>query len=169
MKHQIVAFLLVALLVPGTSMAEKPSEGIEVVLSPTGAGQDARGTIHLVEKEDALQLKGSFQGLSKGRYAFHIHEKGSCAERGEAAGPHFNPTGKPHGAPDAAERHAGDLGNIESTGASSTTVDIHDKVLKSVGLQGLKGRSIVLHEAPDDLKSQPSGNAGARIACGVIG
>lgn len=167
MKHQIIAFLMVALLAPGDLHAEA-TEGIRVVLSPTGAGQDARGEIVLSEGSDAIHLKGSISGLSKGRYGFHVHEKGSCAQRGEAAGPHFNPSGKPHGAPDAAERHAGDLGNIEASGTGSTTIDVHDKALKSVKLEGLKGKSIVVHEGPDDLKSQPSGNAGARISCGVI-
>lgn len=172
MRYALIALGLVASISHINHAAADDSESVHhkfnIVLSPTGSGPDARGELEMREEQEGIRLLGRIQGLPKGRFGFHIHEKGSCAARGEAAGPHFNPSGAPHGAPGASERHAGDLGNIEATGSGTTLVDIQDKVLKTIGLKGIKGRTIVLHGRPDDLKSQPSGSAGPRIACGII-
>jgi len=87
---------------------------------------------------------------------------------GNAAAGHFNPTGAPHGAPDAASHHAGDFGNVtaDANGEVHTTFTTHSITINS-GATGVVGHAIILHANADDLTSQPSGNAGARIACGV--
>ena len=83
---------------------------------------------------------------------------------------HFNPTNQPHAAPDAAARHEGDMGNVEADSSGNAKLDYVDHQI-SLGndAKSAIGRSVVVHAKPDDLKTQPSGDAGGRIACGVIG
>ena len=82
---------------------------------------------------------------------------------------HFNPTHKQHGAPDASDRHAGDLGNIEADASGKAHLEWTDKVMKLSGADSIVGHAVIVHEKADDLKTQPTGNAGGRLACGVIG
>ncbi len=141
-------------------------------LQPT-KGNEAKGTVTFTPTEEANKVKVQVH-LSDlkpgGVHGMHIHEKGDCsAADGSSAGGHFNPAGKPHGDRTAAERHAGDLGNVESssTGEVSATFDVQD-ISVSDGQEGIIGKSVILHEKADDLKTQPSGNSGGRIACAVI-
>ncbi|KAL0637410.1 Superoxide dismutase [Cu-Zn] [Maublancomyces gigas] len=105
----------------------------------------------------------------------HIHEFGDNSNGCTSAGPHFNPFGKTHGAPEDSERHVGDLGNIETNGQGVAIGTIVDKHIKLIGPESILGRSIVVHSATDDLgkgghpDSLKTGNAGLRPACGVIG
>jgi Cu-Zn family superoxide dismutase len=109
-------------------------------------------------------------GLTPGAHGFHVHEFGDCSMAdGTCAGAHFNPTGAPHGGPDDARRHAGDLGNVKADESGKAIYKRVDKMLALNGPSSIIGRSIIVHAAPDDLKTQPSGNAGARVGCGVIG
>jgi Cu-Zn family superoxide dismutase len=104
-----------------------------------------------------------------GKHGFHVHEFGDCSMAdGVCAGGHFNPTGSPHGSPDAAKRHVGDFGNLTADESGKATYKRVDKLITFSGPNSIIGRSIIVHAAPDDF-SQPSGNAGARIGCGVIG
>ncbi|CAN5323046.1 hypothetical protein BH24PSE2_BH24PSE2_01020 [soil metagenome] len=115
-------------------------------------------------------VTGTIEGLAAGKHGFHVHELGDCtAPDGASAGGHFNPDDQPHGGPDQAARHAGDLGNIEAAEGGSVTLDLQDDRLAMTGAQSIIGRALVVHAQADDLKSQPSGKAGARVACGVIG
>ena len=141
-------------------------------LQPT-KGNQAKGTVTFTPTDDANKVKVQVH-LSDlkpgGIHGMHIHEKGDCsAADASSAGDHFNPAGKPHGDRSVLERHAGDLGNVEasSAGKVSATFDIDD-ISVSDGQQGIIGRSVILHAKADDLKTQPSGNSGARIACAVI-
>lgn len=137
-----------------------------VVLRPT-MGQKARGTIELTQTDEGVKLQGKIRNLSPGEHGFHIHEFGDLrGTDGKAAGGHYNPEDKKHGGPDAPEHHAGDLGNIRANDSGVAEVN---KVAKGLKLHFIIGRSIVVHEKADDLKSQPSGDAGARVAVGVIG
>ena len=108
--------------------------------------------------------------IEPGDHAIHIHEKGDCsAPDAKSAGDHFNPTKAPHGAPDAPQHHAGDLGNLTAgeDGVAQKTVTV-DFVTVADGEKSAVGKAVVVHEKPDDMKSQPAGNAGARISCGVV-
>lgn len=116
-----------------------------------------------------VRIEGRVHGLSPGKHGFHIHEFGECEGAGaKAAGDHFNPEGAPHGAPWSAERHAGDLGNIEANDDGVAEVRIEsDAISLGDGEGDVKGRALIIHADADDF-TQPAGNAGARVACGVI-
>src|SRR5262249_10797734 len=105
-----------------------------------------------------------------GMHGLHIHEKGDCSDpEAKNAGGHFNPGGMPHAGPTAAQRHAGDLGNIEVKENDSGDPDTTSEMLTvKPGPNSVIGRSVVFHEKVDDLATQPTGNAGGRLGCGVI-
>ena len=116
--------------------------------------------------EDQVLVIAKVAGLKPGgKYGFHIHRYGECRENGVYAGPHFNPYGSEHGAPHSEERHEGDLGNLT---AGPNGVALYKKII-DICLYKISGRSVIIHARPDDLRSQPSGNAGPYIGCGVIG
>lgn len=138
-------------------------------LHPT-EGNEVRGVIHFVEEKDGVRVHGEVTGLRPGKHGFHVHEWGDCAcADATCAGSHFNPEGAPHGGPTSAERHVGDLGNIEADATGKAVVDFTDKRISLSGDHSVIGRALLVHADPDDLTSQPTGNAGARLACGVIG
>lgn len=165
--------LLVPLLVLSARGVETADEGgatfkAVAVVHPVGKSK-VHGKITFTEKDGMVTLKGEIHGLTPGKHGFHIHEFGdSSSADGSAAGGHFNPTKKPHGSPDAEERHVGDLGNITADDSGKAVIDMTDKVLKLQGPMSIIGRSVIIHADPDDF-SQPVGNAGARIGCGVVG
>jgi Cu-Zn family superoxide dismutase len=109
-------------------------------------------------------------GLAPGSHGFHIHEKGDCsAPDGTSAGGHFNPLGKPHAHPTVADRHAGDLPMLEADASGNATLTATiDLVTIGSGATDIVGRGVIVHKDPDDWKTQPTGNSGARVACGVI-
>lgn len=107
--------------------------------------------------------------LPRGRHGIHIHESGDVSAPDlSSAGGHFNPTNERHGGPDSAERHVGDLGNLEGNNINVGNLDYVDRRIRLDGPSSIIGKAVIIHERPDNLKSQPSGNAGARIAGGVI-
>lgn len=117
-----------------------------------------------------IGISGTIEGLPAGEHGFHVHEFGDCsAPDASSAGDHFNPEGHPHGGPDEASRHVGDLGNLEASEGSPVTLDMRDDRIALSGAHSIIGRALVVHADADDLESQPSGEAGARMACGVIG
>ncbi|XP_035450298.1 superoxide dismutase [Cu-Zn] [Spodoptera frugiperda] len=138
---------------------------------------DVSGTIYFAQQEEKgpVVLTGEVQGLAKGKHGFHIHEFGDNTNGCTSAGAHFNPSKMEHGGPEAAIRHVGDLGNIESSGGAATKVCIQDTLISLSGPNSIIGRTLVVHADPDDFGlgghelSKTTGNAGARIACGVIG
>ena len=126
---------------------------------------------------DGVQIDYDLMGVSAGEHGFHIHQNGSCepdstGTPGGAAGGHFNPMGSPHGAPSASpsQRHAGDLGNITVGEAANGVArgSIADSVLALSGPTDVIGKAVILHAGTDDLTTQPSGDAGDRVACGVV-
>jgi len=122
-----------------------------------------------------VKVSGEVSGLTPGQHGFHVHEFGDNTNGCTSAGPHFNPTGKEHGAPDDENRHFGDLGNVVADNSGVAKVNITDKLLTLTGPNSIVGRSLVVHADPDDLGrgghelSKTTGNAGGRLACGVIG
>ncbi|MGH8697864.1 MAG: superoxide dismutase family protein [Burkholderiales bacterium] len=111
------------------------------------------------------------QGLKPNQeHGLHIHEVGDCSSGdGMSAKGHFNPFGKPHGHPGSGERHAGDLPSLKANKAGRARVDVEvDIFTVTAGPGSIIGRGVIVHADPDDYKTQPTGNAGARLACGVI-
>jgi superoxide dismutase, Cu-Zn family len=126
------------------------------------------GTVTFAKVGDEVQVVADIQNLTPGKHGFHIHDKGDCsAPDAASAGPHFNPTQKHHGGPDTADHHSGDLGNITADASGKAHLDWKGK-LSLTGTNSIVGKSVVVHEKEDDLKTDPSGNSGARIACGAI-
>jgi superoxide dismutase, Cu-Zn family len=149
---------------PGT----KPGKAI-CVLYPT-QGNNVSGTITFTQTDKGILVVADLQGLTKGKHGFHIHEFGDCSSAdGTSAGSHFNPEGKNHGAPMDISRHIGDMGNIEADESGKAHLEYTDPMLMLNGPHSILGRSVIVHKSEDDLKTQPTGNAGARVACGVIG
>lgn len=139
-------------------------------LEPT-EGNNVRGTVTFTPEDNGVRVVANITGLSSGRHGFHVHETGDCsAPDASSAGGHFAPEGSPHGGPDDPrnERHAGDLGNIDVDASGVTTYDRVDSLLTLSGANSIVGKAVIVHEGEDDLTSQPSGDAGGRLACGVI-
>lgn len=136
------------------------------VLHPT-EGNSVEGTVTFTKAANGVRVTGDVTGLSQGKHGFHIHQYGDCrAADGTSAGGHFNPAGNQHAARTAQSRHMGDMGNIEANSQGSASVTYVDSV---INLNQIIGRAVVIHGGEDDLSSQPSGAAGPRKACGVIG
>lgn len=115
-------------------------------------------------------IRADINGLPPNRtFGFHVHEKGDCAGDGTGAGGHFNPQGRPHGRHDSTERHAGDLPNLASNGEGVAVFAFTTEMLTvAPGPNSVVGRAVIIHANPDDFRTQPAGNSGPRIACGVI-
>ena len=151
-----------------SATAAAPAASATVKLAST-ANQTARGDITFTPEAGGVRVVGSFSGLVFGEHAFHVHEKGDCsAPDATSAGGHFNPTAKPHAAREAADRHVGDLGNLKADPYGLARVDFVDATLSLSGPNGIIGKAVIVHEKADDFKTQPTGNAGGRVACGVI-
>ena len=140
-----------------------------VALRPT-QGSTVEGAVTFTRTAGGVAVSGKLTGLTPGKHGFHIHEFGDCsAPDGASAGGHFNPAGHPHAGPTDAAHHAGDLGNIEAAADGTATVDLKDAQMALDGAQTIVGRGVIVHAKADDLKTQPTGDAGGRLACGVIG
>jgi Cu-Zn family superoxide dismutase len=131
----------------------------------------ATAVVTFTEEAGGVHVVARVQGAKPGPHGFHVHAGASCdAPDFTTAGDHFNPSNSPHGSPTSPQHHAGDFGNVEVGADGTGNVDLVTAGL-SLGTGGpddVLGKAVILHENPDDLTSQPSGNAGARIACGVV-
>jgi superoxide dismutase, Cu-Zn family len=133
-------------------------------------GQEVGGVVEFTAAAPGVEVHAQLTGLRPGRYGFHIHEVGDCSDPGTTAGEHFSPSDRPHGSPAAppAARHAGDLGNIQADESGHAELRLDVAQLEIEGERGILGRSVVLHGGEDDFETQPDGDAGDPIACGVI-
>ena len=163
-------FAAMVLILTGSYGVAFAATGV-AVLEGTKEGSDLSGRVTLTDTPEGLKISADFENVPPGKHGFHIHETGSCAEGGNAAGGHYNPDGVPHGllTKDGFEHaHAGDFGNVE-IGPDRT--GRFEAVLHGLTLEGGKynvaGRAFILHEKADDF-GQPTGNAGGRIGCGKI-
>lgn len=139
------------------------------VLHPT-EGSDVHGTVTFTKAANSIRIMADVYGLIPGKHGFHIHEFGDCsAPDAASAGGHFNPDNMPHGAPDDMNRHVGDLGNLVADEEGNARYERKDSLIAFSGDHSIIGLAVVVHAGEDDLTSQPSGNAGPRVACGVIG
>jgi len=161
--------LVAAIAAPGHDEVAMPvvTDAVAVLVPTKSSDGQVAGTIVFKAEKGYVHVTGEVTGLSLGDHGFHIHMFGDLrADDGTSAGGHYNPEGHDHGGLDSHDRHAGDLGNIEASKAGVAKVNI--KVM-GLNLQNVLGRSVVVHADADDLTSQPAGNAGPRIAVGVIG
>lgn len=138
----------------------------------SASGSLVSGKLSLVPMDDGVHLTGEIGGLKpNSSHGIHIHEKGDCsAADASSAGGHFNPSSQAHGKVDTAPHHGGDMNNISANAEGVATVDVHASgvVLGGGAANDAVGKAVIVHADPDDYTSQPSGNAGARVACGVI-
>lgn len=149
-------------------MASMPSA--RATVAPT-QGQTASGMVAFHDMGGHVMAHARLSGLKpNAEHGFHVHEKGDCsAPDATSAGGHFNPDNQPHGPQDGA-RHAGDMPNLRADASGNVDVRImlHGISVGTGGMGDVVGRSVVVHAQPDDYRSQPAGNSGARIGCGVI-
>lgn len=139
-------------------------------LTPT-EGSAVRGLVMFHQMDGHVMVHARLAGLKpNAEHGFHVHETGSCASAdGSSAGGHFNPDSQPHG-PQTAAHHAGDLPALkaDANGAVDQKFMLIGTPTVAAGPASLVGRSVIVHAQPDDYTTQPTGNSGARIACGVI-
>jgi Cu-Zn family superoxide dismutase len=151
--------------------AEPPPPQHRVNLAAT-SGNEASGELVLTSMPEGVRVEGSISGLKADtEHGFHVHEKGDCsAPDASSAGEHFNPTSQPHGDPSSAAHHAGDIPNVraDAEGRAAVSTTVNGVTLGDGGTNDVVGKAFVVHEKADDYKTQPSGNSGGRIACGVI-
>jgi Cu-Zn family superoxide dismutase len=171
--YAIVAITLLALALSGCTVDSpfeaEPEADAVAVLYPT-KDSAVQGHVIFVKKNQGLRVYARLEGLAPGLHGFHIHEFGDCrASDASSAGGHFNPTQQMHGSPARQDSHKGDLGNIEADASGQGRLDLTSEFLSLEGRDSIIGKSVIVHEHPDDLKTQPAGGAGARLACGVIG
>lgn len=162
--------LLCAGTAPATAHEHHMKMTSTAVLVAT-SGSAVSGSVTFHETHDrTVHITGTIEGLTPGKHGFHIHVNGNCdSPDGMSAGGHFAPSGGRHGAPDSNNHHLGDLGNIEADANGRAVLDLtaHGFSVALMGATSIDGRSIVIHAKEDDF-SDPAGNSGARVACGVI-
>lgn len=156
---------------PGSSAIGETASQATVQLTAT-QGNTANGGLNISAAGTGVRISGTVQGLKPdSEFGFHFHEKGDCsASDGTSAGAHFNPTSQQHGNPQAQPHHAGDMPNVKSDaqGVAEVSIDNPDVSLHTGQPNDIVGKALVMHAKPDDYQTQPSGNSGDRIACGVI-
>ncbi len=163
-------FLSVLAFLSGICLANAQETTKAIAVLHPASGSNVMGTVTFMKSGDEVKVVADVTGLTPGKHGFHIHEFGDCSDpKAASAGGHFNPAHHQHGAPDAGDRHAGDLGNIEADSSGKAHLEWTDKVMKLNGTDSIVGHAVIVHEKTDDLKTQPTGDAGGRIACGVIG
>ena len=158
---------------PVTSAPPAQSTAKQAVANLASAsGSLVSGKVTVMPMTGGVHLTGTVGGLpANSTHGFHIHEKGDCsAADASSAGPHFNPSAAQHGKAESGAHHAGDMDNVVANAEGVVNLNVH---VSGVTLGGgasndIAGRALVVHAAPDDYTSQPAGNAGARVACGVI-
>jgi Cu-Zn family superoxide dismutase len=146
------------------------SQRVAVAELQSAEGASVSGRVVFTEVDGVVRVTADIAGLTPGAHGFHVHETGDCSAADfSSAGGHFAPEGHAHGSPGAAEHHVGDLGNLEAGADGSVHHEIESSRLTlDGGLTSVIGRAVIVHADADDLTSQPSGAAGARVACGVI-
>jgi Cu-Zn family superoxide dismutase len=167
--YKTCKFLPILLLLSMTSCGQN-TRNLEATceIEPT-EGNQVKGTVTFTETKDGVKIVADLTGLTPGSHGFHIHEFGDCsAPDGSSAGGHFNPNNKSHGSLMDANRHAGDMGNIIANASGHAHKEFTDKMMMLNGEKSIIDKGIIVHKNMDDLKTQPTGNAGPREGCGTI-
>ncbi|CAG9783514.1 unnamed protein product [Diatraea saccharalis] len=165
----------VLLVTVGAAFAHH-ADGVHTATVVLTGNDDVHGTVTFTETEDhKVRVQGTITGMPAGEYGFHVHEKGDLSGGCMSTGSHFNPEKQPHGHPNDQARHVGDLGNVIFNDQKVANIDFTDSQLSLRGAHNILGRAVVLHAKADDYgrsdhpDSRTTGNAGGRVACGVIG
>jgi Cu-Zn family superoxide dismutase len=157
---------------PTTTMPATPEAATAQADLKGASGSNVQGTLRFTAADGGVTITGELTGLPATTvHGFHIHETGDCsAPDAASAGGHFNPTGAPHGDPLSTATHLGDIPNVESNSEGRAVVDasVTNATLRDGGANDLVGKAVIVHAKPDDYKTQPSGDSGDRIACGVV-
>ncbi|HEY8608518.1 MAG TPA: superoxide dismutase family protein [Noviherbaspirillum sp.] len=168
----LTPLLLGSAVLAGCATTSEPTPIAIASLSPT-QGNTTNGTVSFVQKGNQILVDARVDGLTPGPHGFHVHEKGDCsAPDATSAGGHFNPGNRPHGGPSHAEHHAGDFGNLVADASGKASLQLSVPASEISLAQGapnsIIGKGLIVHADPDDYKTQPTGNAGKRLACAVI-
>ena len=168
MKTMIALAATTAFLAACQSMPTEPPRATAQLQPIKGSKTIGEATFEQVG--DKVRVVVFVQGLKPGKeHGMHIHEAGDCGADGMNAKGHFNPYGKPHASYTSAERHAGDLPSLKANNKGRAHVDVElDLITLAPSAGNIVGRSLIVHADADDHKTQPTGNSGGRIACGVI-
>ena len=164
-------FAVILLVACGTTEPQGSSATADLVPTSAVAPHPITGTVTFAPVDRGVHVEGEVRGLAPGsEHGFHIHEKGDCSDHGNAAGKHFNPFGDKHAEFGAASNHAGDLPSLvaDGNGVARFSFDSHSITLTKRSTGDIAGRALVVHRERDDLTSQPEGNSGPRLACGLI-
>jgi superoxide dismutase, Cu-Zn family len=155
---------------PAMMAMNAPTKAV-ATLHATKSGGEASGKVTFTKVEGGIRVEAEIHGLTPGEHGFHIHEFGDVSSPDAmSTGGHFNPgMSEPHAAPTATMRHVGDMGNITANANGNAKVDYVDTHMSFSGMNSIIGRGVIVHEKADDLKTQPTGNAGARVAAGKVG
>jgi len=138
------------------------------VINPT-AGNTVHGIVTFTKVKNGIKVVADIEELTPGKHGFHIHQYGDCSDpKGKSAGGHFNPDKVAHAGHNSKIRHVGDFGNITADKSGKAHIEFVDNLISFCGSHNIIGRGVVIHGGADDLKSQPSGAAGPRVACGSI-
>ncbi|KAK0398120.1 hypothetical protein QR680_002436 [Steinernema hermaphroditum] len=165
-------------LMGGTS--DDDTKKLNVAVAVLSGDRGVSGIVFFSQEKEGkpTTIQGEINGLTPGLHGFHIYQYGDCRNGGIFAGPHFNPFGKAHGGPKDDNRHVGDLGNVEANAAGIASFEMVSSLVQIHGVNSVVGRSLIVHGGQDDLgrgkggrkeESLKTGNAGAHVACGVIG
>lgn len=169
MKFSHVAAVVAALSISTGLFAAKRELFARTELQPK-SGSQTTGTVEFFKVGNAIVIEAKVVSLAAGEHGIHVHEKGDCsAADASSAGGHFNPTAHTHAGPKDKVHHVGDFGNLTATqdGKGTLTLTVKGEDAKVLTDQ-VVGTSVVVHEKKDDLRTQPSGDSGSRIACGVV-
>jgi Cu-Zn family superoxide dismutase len=161
-----LSLLMASLLSACITTVTAPAAGAELAAR---SGSAVGGSVKFFETAGGVRVEARVTGLTPGEHGFHVHDVGDCsAPDASSAKGHFNPAGAAHGGHDSAVHHGGDMPNLVANAQGEANYSAELKGVSLGGANGIAGRSVVIHADPDDYKSQPAGNSGKRIACGVI-
>lgn len=164
----VLVYVAIASLAGCATYSSGPAATAE--LQPT-RGNTAAGTVKFVQEGDVVKVSGTVNGLKPGaEHGFHIHEKGDCTSGdGMSTGGHFNPGAKPHGHHGMGEHHTGDLPSLKADTSGVATFSFESRTIRlGSTANDIVGKGLIVHRDPDDYSTQPTGNAGPRLACAVI-
>ena len=173
MKHTLI--LLASILGLGActstpNLSKLQNNPNAIVNMQSTKNNTAKGFINFVQDDDKILVSGRITGLkANSEHGFHIHEKSACGEDGMSAGGHFNPTNKPHGNNNSMNHHAGDMPSIRADNKGEAVLNFETKGISITNADtSIMGRSVIIHRDADDYTTQPTGNSGPRLACGII-